>query len=324
MLSTCSKVTLSGQILCSFCLIIGIYISWKGLSAIYHKTIGMTLFLKFLFISSTIAYFLCVTCALCSISLLCHSTSLYNIMFRGSVFSYYCLLLPLLLITFTARVHLTFNNSIYQITPYVLKTFYATIIVIIICNLTYFYISIDFYALSQNSDLYTIGLRLILCSLALYFMLAFILVAIFLQKLNQLIIAGAQRSSIIEFGDGYGGNDECNGLSPQQLELISCVAKYLVISICAFSTTFVMICSVLILSPRMQQSFLAVTIVRTVTLFDIVCNFVCLYLQFSVGSVDYYLMCGICDRRCKKRLNEKTKEIVRIKNHIEMTHGRPI
>lgn len=287
----CVGVTISGSIIICIGAFIGIYIAYKLISALSSQSIKI-LFYKIVFTSSIISYLLIVTCTFSATIFTCIDWELYWSISRGAQFFYFCMLLPLLLMIFTARLHFTFKHTAYEISPYIIHCFAAVIVIIMICNLVYFYISIDFVFL-DNNYLYFIGRLLILCSFVLYFILAVILVAIFIRQLNGLIFD--QRSSVMDVTKLH--------LSPRQSKLIAMVSKYAVISCFAFAINFLLTMVVMCMALSFN-SFIFSVIVHQIEFVDAVCNIICLYLQFNFASDDYRHVCGFCHNLCKKRLRK--------------------
>lgn len=277
---------------------LGIYIAYKGIYALYHKTVNMNTLFKLLFISSIVAYLACLIFAVSSNSFICTDISLYNSISRAAVFIYYCVLLPLLLITFTARLHYTFRTTIYRMNTNLMRCFYIIIALITVGNAAYFVISVDFYNYSNNDILYQIGLILYFTSFVFFLILSIILVLTFVSKLNELILI--QRRSIF--------SNEAIHLTAQQTNLIGLVSKYIIIACFVFSTTVIFTCAILYMgSTATFNTFVGLAVFRFIGFIDIMCNILGLYLQFNFAAVDYRRFCGFCDAICKKRLNVVTE-----------------
>lgn len=300
MLSTCGSVKLASSLLSATALSIGIYIAWKGFLAIYyHKSTEMNRFFKFMYLSAIISYLSCTICSVFGSILVCFSTDLWiNIFVTAGVFSYYCVMLPVMLVTFTARLQYSFDKTILRTNRVLLGFIYITTAFIALGNLTYVVVSVEFYtAESQNHDLYLLSLRIFLLSLVGYIIVSIILVITFIRKLSKLMktsIYKQSHSDIIESKLNQENNSK----------LITVVARYLVVTSFSFLTTLLVILMLGLYGVLFDSTtYVGLSISRFIGFTDVMCNMVCLYVQFAFAAVDYRRFCGCCDFLCKKMLS---------------------
>lgn len=317
MFSTCHILTYSSIIICIVGLAVGIYIAYKGISSLYSISNDMTINFKFMFLSSILSYMACLIFSTVSSFFLCANNATFHVLLRCAIFSYYCILIPILLLTFIARLQFTFDETIYKIKRNIFVFFYVLVIFIALCNVTYVVISTDFYVFSNNYRLYVLGIYIFAIGLTVYFTLAIILVSIFISKLSQLLINRKQSISSKRRNAFEDIIENVEMPETQSAFLISFVSKYLILSVFSFSTTFIVIVGLALSQYLLQDSFIATVIFRSFGLLDIVCNFVCLYLQFVFAANDYYFVCMCCDRMCRRLLVHKAiqKMVIDVKNH---------
>lgn len=300
--SDCLPLRISSGISSTFGILILTYITWKGLSAIYHHE-RILQFFKIMFLFYIIAAWLGVLSFLSYMTIgLCYNRTLEKVSYSLLGFSYFCLLFPVLLIILIARLHYTFHDSAYKIHPYILRIMYVVMGISIALNWMYTLSFVGYYLFSKYYDFYLLRFRFLFGGLFLYLILSCTLVTIFIQKLKQLIVA----HSVSNFNPNVEIEDVDDvELSKRQTRLIKQVSKYLVISSFAFSTTFLVICGVFIGSAF--ASFDITTIQMFTSLVDGLCNTMCLYLQYGFASKDYRFMCRRCDRLCRRVLVKKMK-----------------
>lgn len=312
--STCLKLQVSGGISTIFSIFFLSYITWKGLCAL--RITPMISFFKIMFIIDIFTAWLILFCYLSFMSIACFNLSMVKLIYNLASFFYFCIQFPLLLIICTARLHV-FDTSVYRVNGYILRSFYMAIALIISFNFVYFAFFINYDIFGRNFGLYSIRVPILICGLALYLILACILVATFIQKLNRLIIA--QNESRLGNSVSFVHNDV--RLSWSQTQMIEQVSKYLVASCFAFFTTFLSLSMIGMMTVLSIDAFdddigLQASISPLIGLFDTVCNTICLYLQFKFSSEDYYRLCGYCDSICKKFIVKRVKKSVSVESDI--------
>lgn len=303
--TTCGVLMTVGLFICCFSLACGIYIAYKGISSLYHhQSKDMNVFFKILFLCSISTYLLCIVSFTFALSLLCYDKPLYDTLSRIAAFIYTCMILPLLLVTFTARLHCTFQHTIYKLNPNILRLICCTIAFITICNAGYVAISLDYYTFSRNESLYRTALRMFLISVVFYLILSCAVVAIFIKKLKQLITAHNSYEKLPLRKNSI----RSIRISHHQLRLIALVSKYLIIAGFAFTSTFIAVLSIIFLQSTYDTVLVAPSIIRFLAIIDAAINMICLYLQFDFALNDYKYLCSSCDKLCKNRLKNKAEK----------------
>lgn len=239
----------------------------------------------------------CITMFTASLAVCTHTKIYFKILFCCLLFVYMCCSLPALAFTLIARVHYTFVNTEYEVNPRLLRALSAILTVIVIVNFVNFSVLlysefIETLAIENHSQFrkFSVGF-----SMLLYIVLLITLSSILVQKLNDIMLSQANIKNTHR-------NVE---LSNHQTLLISQIARYLVISVFGYSTTIlVVLCVVVVIA--IDNAFID-HIRNFLVLCDIVCSALCVYLQFAHASNEYYRMCGICDRKCKKILQRRAE-----------------
>lgn len=303
--TTCIAVELTSGLLGLFTILLLYLITRKGMSSLTQQSSTMIKFFKIVLVCyfcqswlSTIIFFFAMSIALCL------NTILFYVCLTIVVFIYFCIGLPLILITFVGRLHFTFNQSLYKTNESLLKTFCVVIFFIIVFNILYFVsLLIDWFIIDHEIIVIS-GLVLFIFSMVAYLVLSITLIFMFITKLKLLLL-----SRKLTFHNRMNGNGAEIGISREQQELIVYVSKYTVISCFAFGSTFLMIVS-LIVAVLISDSYIALTVFRFVACVDGVCNIICMYLQFPFASGNYYYVCGVCDGFCRRRLEWNTRRVL--------------
>lgn len=299
----CVSILVSCCTLSAIGLVIGLYILWKGISNTVIQQSKILIFFKRIFFISIIAYLLLILCyILYSTSFdACYSGKFSTTLIICGAFFYHCLSLPSLLITLVGRLHYVFDQTVFRTNPHVLRTLCVMIAINISISVAMIIFAIYFRLIYKFVDQKTYFNILEIFAgsvMLLYFLLSVIMIAIFIRKLNQLILLPQARNSKDQRKSIH--------LTQHQSKLVSQVSKYVVIFLFAFSTTF--------LKTILMAMFAISKVAYDVNFFfagiDAICNIMCVYLQFSFASDDYSFVCGCCDRYIKKRFRRRTKLIL--------------
>lgn len=310
--STCLGIQISSGLYFTFSLFVLVYVTWKGLSGLYHPQSTMTLLFKVLFVLiicvawvGSIAYVIYMSFAICV------NEYLFNVASTISGFLYFTVVLPLLLITLTARLHYTFRLTVYKLKTCSLRFIIIGISFIIFCNCAFFVLYIDFYFFSKSEALFKYGQNLISLALMMYLILSCTVVAMFIRRLNELIMNRSRNPELSNSSRSISISRASSdpALSQPQKQLAKVVAKYLVVSFFAFGTSFITIIGLVILSSSPDTTIVLIFF-RYIAYGDGVCNMICLYLQFGFAVDDYYRVCGICDRFIQNVIINKTKRTI--------------
>lgn len=308
---TCLVLLVFAICLCSIALLIGICICRKSITHVYKSDIMLPLF-KNLYLSSTLAYFFYIICLSISLAFINRHTALYNYIGHLATFAYYCLMLPLLMITFTARLHNTFQGTFYHVNKYFMFMIYFVIAIIIALNFAFALLSIYSQTISTSHiNLHLIFRGLLLISFILYVVFSYALMVVFVSKLKQLIIkqTNFHGRSIMTCTQ----KEISIELSLHQTLLISQATKNIVLSLFVFGSTALVAILTFIEESLPIDLFLAISIFRMMTLVDAICNFICMYLQFAFASDDYRSVCRVCNHFVRKQFTTDTKVSIKKK-----------
>lgn len=307
MLSACDSTKVVGLLLSAIGLAIGIYIGFKGFLALhYHQSTNMTMFYKMMFLFSIISYLACIICGIFGSILVCVTHSLLvDLLVTVAIFCYYCVMLPVMLFTFTARLQFSFDKTVLRTNRKLLGFIYITNALITIGNLTYVAMASYYYLSGSHHNVLLIAFRIFLISLIGYIIVSTVLMGTFIRKLSQLMGMSA---------DGQ--------VEEKNQKLITIVARYLVVASFSFLSTLLVIMMLAFYGLLFDSStYIWLSITRFIGYVDVMCNMVCLYVQFAFAADDYRRICGCCDYLCKKMLSKSktVKSTVKAPVKIEVS-----
>ena len=110
---------------------------------------------------------------------------------------------------------------------------------------------------------------------------------------------------------------EILSLNFRDQKLVECITKYFVLGITSIATTFIVIIVVLLdISANFNEknNKIILSIISILIIIDIICNILCIYLQFNFAKKKYETLCHWFDGK----MNEKV-ELIAVKSLREKT-----
>eukprot|EP01084_Bolivina_argentea_P249328 417325_1 len=246
--------------------------------------------IKYLFYTSILATF-----TRCICSMVAHMACICDIII---LFVYFLLLLSLLG-TLLVRLKVTFDNSVYELSPQKMIMFLILYILTAICfsiSVIYYVLAhIETYAKGYFSMHYVHTMILGAVALIFYVFTGAFAVAEFSKKLLTLTKLRANTSRNVNAN---------NKLNEKQHQLINQIAKYnalFSVAACTSLTVSIVVFLFAVFITVNDRSLWVTAVVQSISNIDCAVNVICLWLQYQIAAKYYDKYC-ICVDKCWKEI----------------------
>ena len=270
---------------------IGIIAVYKMLQRSQEQKVGSQI--QTLFICSWLCASICTTIGIIRVGTYFIIWSSYDKIIQCFYTTAIGLFFMSLLATLAWRLHVTFNQSVYRMSPRIQYTFVISLILLLI-GIIGISLSVFFYdTLLQwkRALIYSSSVWLIL-----YFCSSGLAVYVFACNLSKL--AKSRSPSI----GSIGSHPKDIQLTKQQQDLSDLAARYIMLFLIAVvSTVLMQLLSYAVPLSALRTAFYDV---------DLSINMLTIYLQFAFARNHYLRCCGCCDARFKRIITKQNQRII--------------